>query len=136
VTLLVFLAVTTQAVLIRILPRHVLETDDFGYVAATFHVRRAGTVAGLATMSVLQSGLEVWGPFELVRVQILVACLAGIAPHILRRLILRRGDSLLLAIGSGSKRNQQQQQNCVTWRPFFETSFLFQSWTPWAKNHP
>ena len=80
--LLMFLAVTTQAVRIRVLPRHGFEADDFAYVPATLDVRRARAVAGLATMSVLQRSFEVRSTLELVCVQILVACLAGIAPDI------------------------------------------------------
>jgi len=77
-----FLAMTTQAMGVRFLPRHGFEADDLAYVSATIYVCGARTMAGLATMSVLQCGLEVWSPFELVGVQILVAGLAGVAPHI------------------------------------------------------
>ena len=77
-----FLAVTTQAAGIRILPRHGFEADNLAYVTAALYVRRARAVAGLATMPVLQSGFEVRSTLELVCVQFLVAGLAGIAPHI------------------------------------------------------
>ena len=83
VPLLMFLTVTTQAVRIRVLPRHRFKTDDPAYIPAAFDMRGAGTMTGLATVPVVHSGLEVWSPFELVRVQILVAGLAGIAPNIL-----------------------------------------------------
>ena len=79
-----FLAVTTQAMRIRIQPRHRFETDDLAYIPATLYVRRARAVAGLTAMSVLQGVLEVWSPLEFVRVQILMARLAGIAAHVLR----------------------------------------------------
>ena len=83
VTLLMFLTVATEAVSIRVLPRHRFETDDLAYIPAPLHMCGAGTMTGLATVSVVQSSLEVWSPFEPVRVQILVACLTGIAPNIL-----------------------------------------------------
>src|SRR6476661_8211699 len=132
-----FLAVTTQAVRVRILSRHGLETYDLAYVSAALDVCGAGTMAGLATVSVLQGGLEVGSPFKLVRVQILVACLAGIAANIFCRLILRRSAFLFLVIGCESKRNQKQACHCrLTWRPLFPSFFLFQSWTPRAQERP
>ena len=77
-----FLSVATQAVRIRILPRHGLETDDLAYVTAALDMGGPGTMAGLAPVSIVHSGLEMWSPFELIRVQSLVACFASIAPNI------------------------------------------------------
>src|SRR6476661_10294103 len=115
-----FLAVTTQAVRVRILSRHGLETYDLAYVSAALDVCGAGTMAGLATMSVLQGGLEVGSPFKLVRVQILVACLAGFTANILCCFIRSRRDCLLLFPGGECKLDRQQQQNCrFTNRPLF-----------------
>lgn len=78
-----FLTVTTQAVRIRLLPRHGFEADDLADVPASLYVRGARTVARLATMPVLLRGFEVRSPFELIRVQFLVACLARIAANVL-----------------------------------------------------
>lgn len=104
-----FLSVTSQAVRVRIFSRHGLKTDDLTHVSTAFYMCGTGTVTGLAAMPISQGGLEMWSPLKLVCVQILVACLAGIAPHICCRLILRRTSSLLLVTGGESKGNQQQE---------------------------
>ena len=62
------LAVTTQAVRIRILPWHGFEADDLADVPTSLDVRGTGTVARLASMTIVQSSLEVRSPLELVRV--------------------------------------------------------------------
>lgn len=131
-----FLAVTTQATRIRILPRHRFKTDDLAYIPAALDVCGAGTMTGLATVSVFQSRFEVWSPLELVRVQILVACLARVAPNIFCWLILRRSARLLLTGGEGELNQQQQQEDRLAWRPWFAWFVLLQSWTPLAKKPP
>ena len=78
VPLLVLFTVAAQATGVGILLRHRLEADNLGHIPAAFHVGGSGTVTGLATVPVLQSGLEMGSVFEVLLVQVLVAGLAGI----------------------------------------------------------
>ena len=81
-SLLMLLAVATQTPRTRFLRRQRFEVDDLRDVSAAFYVRRARTMAGLATVTVLKSGFEVWSLFEVVLVYVLVTCLAGIRADI------------------------------------------------------
>ena len=95
-----FFAMTTQAARVDILSRHRFKTDDFANVASALYMRGAGTVAGLAAVTVLESSFEVWSLFELILVEIFMTCFAGIAAYILCCLALLSSDRLCLVIGS------------------------------------
>lgn len=85
VPLLLFGAVATQAAGIRLLGGERLEANDFADISTAFYVLRAGTMAGLAPVSVLQRRLEVWSIFKVVLVDVFVARLARIRSNILSR---------------------------------------------------
>jgi hypothetical protein len=90
VSLLMTIAVATQAAGIGVLLRHRLEADNLGHIAPAFYVRGPGTVTGLAAMTVVQGGLEVGCVLEVFLIQVFVAGLANIYPNVLPRLLGRR----------------------------------------------
>jgi hypothetical protein len=97
--LLVVRTVATQALCIHLRFRHCLEADDLGDVPSPRHVRRAGTVTGLAAMPVLQSGFEMGSTFELVLVNVFVTGFANVTTDVLCRLVLRWHDVFFLTGG-------------------------------------
>jgi hypothetical protein len=110
VPLLMFCAVTAQAAGIGILIRHRLEADDLGHIPAAFYVRGSGTMAGFATMSVVQRSLEMSRVFEVLFVQVLMAGLANVNSDILACVLLGGGDVLFLRGGNGRPKNTKQRE--------------------------
>ena len=100
VSLLVTLSVASQAAAARLLPRHVFKADDLADIAAAFHVRRAGPVARLAAMSILQRRLEMRGLLKVFLIEILVTCLADIYANICWGRLVGRYRVALLANGT------------------------------------
>ena len=112
VSLLMLFTVATQALRARILLRHRREANDLGHVPTALDVRGSGTVTGFAAMSIAQGGLEVWGVFEVLLVQVLVAGLAGVNTNVLPCPLLGRRGVFFLLAGSKDWLNQQRQQDC------------------------
>lgn len=81
--LLVFGAVTGQTAIVRFFFGERFEADDLSDVAPTLNVERARPVAGLATMAIFQSSLEVRGMFEILIVKFFMASLASIGSDVL-----------------------------------------------------
>jgi len=111
VPLLHILAVAAHALLVDFLFRKIRESDDLADVAAPFHVLRSGTVTRFTPVAALERRLEVRCSFEVLFVEVLVACLADVSPYVLcRRLYLRHGIVLLLSSHEGQPNCEKQQR--------------------------
>jgi hypothetical protein len=81
--LLVLLAVATQTMSARLLPRQLLEADDLGNISTALYMLRSGAVTGFTAVPIRQGDLEVGRGLEVLFVQVFVARLARVAPDVL-----------------------------------------------------
>ena len=86
ISMLIVEGMAGQAAFRGFLAGQILETDNFGYIAATLHVRFARTVTSLTTLVLrpcflIKGGREMSGVLELLG-QVLVAGLTGICAYV------------------------------------------------------
>src|SRR6185437_1385772 len=107
--------VTAQTAAADLCRRNPFEGENLAGIAASLHVRLAGTVAILATVLAFLDQVVVRRPLKTFGVDIFMAGLAGIAAHIAgggRRLsggfrcTLRGGSSLLCKTGGGQSQHK------------------------------
>src|SRR5690348_9981348 len=94
--LLRIVTMTAQTTLVHFVFGKSGEADDLADVASTFDVFRPRTVARLTAMSAFERGFEVRRGFEVLFIEIFVACLTHIDPDVLSRRVVRNSSKILL----------------------------------------
>jgi hypothetical protein len=108
VPLLVAFAMAALTASARLLAREVFEADDLADVSSARDVFGSGSVATLASMSVLESRFKVGGSLKVLLVKLFMASLAYIDTDVFGRLFTRLRIFLLLT-GGDPRLNQQRQ---------------------------
>lgn len=106
-----FCTVTGQTAVIRLFLRERLKTNNLADIAPAINVERTRTVAGLATMAIFQSRLEVGSTLEILLEKLLVTGLANIDSDVLSCRVVLWRRLLLLILGGSCPDDEKQNRS-------------------------